>query len=291
MSADNTKLELRSLLAGKSTEELEKLLSRDFAEEQEAVDAAYISTILEVIEEREHNEQERNRRTQDAWDEFQAYCIQAEFHKKSEADRDEKPNHDHQRKIEYCQKSRKRTSAWRIGAIAAAMVVLLCGTAFGWNLFHVIAEWTEEVFYFITGQENTVNQKSDVFNDLHNSVKLYTEVPAVPQRAPNGTQELGALSIAEHNDRRVIGAGYIIDVRMFSVQIIINTTMPDLPPNTYQKDAKICEEYIINDITHYIVGNNAHLSVMWVNGTVEGHIQGNLTVEEMRWMIDSIYEE
>lgn len=291
MSADNNKLELRSLLAGKSTEELEKLLAQDFAEEQKAVDAAYISTILEVIEERENNEQERNRKTQDAWNEFRAYCIQAEFHEKSEADRDEKPNHDHQRKIEYCQKSRKRTSAWRIGAIAAAMVVLLCGTAFGWNLFQVIAEWTEEVFYFITGQEKTVNQKSDVFNDLHNSVKLYTEVPAVPQWAPNGTQELGALNIVSRDDRCSIGAGYLIGERMFSIRIIIYTTRLDSRVGAYQKDATICEEYVVSGITHYIVGNNENLSAMWVNKSVEGYIQGDLTVDEMRQMISSIYEE
>ena len=291
MSADIKKKELRSLLSGKSTEELEELLIMDFAEDQGAVDAEYISTILEVIEEREKSEKDRTLETQEAWNEFQAYCMQAEPHEEFEADKDEKPNLDHQRKTEYGQKSRKRTSVWRIGVIAAAMVVLLCGTAFGWNLFQVIADWTEDVLYFITGQDKTPSFRTDVFNLLSNYVERYTDVPAVPRWAPEGAQELGTLSVNERADYCIIGAGYTVDERMFTIQIFIHMSAPDLGHGTYQKDATICEEYIANGIVHYIVGNNENLSAMWINGAVEGHIQGNLTVDELQSMIDSIYLE
>lgn len=290
MSADNKKQDLRLLLSGKSTEELEELLTLDFAEDKKVVDAEYISTILEVIEERENTEE--NEETQDAWKEFQAYCMQRESQQEAEADITEKLTHsDHQRKTEYCQKSRKRTSAWRVGVIAAVMTILLCGTAFGWNLFQVIAEWTEEVFFFITGQEHTEKEKSNIFVVLHNNVALRTDVPCVPKWAPSGTEEFGTLSVVSRDDRCMIGMGYITDERAFTIQITVYMTVHDSQPYTYQKDASICEEYIVNGITHYIVENNEHLSAMWVNESVEGYIQGNLTVEELRQMIDSIYEE
>ena len=291
MSADIKKQELRSLLAGKSTEELEELLVSDFMDDQEAVDAAYISTILEVIEEREESEEDRKRNTQNAWDEFRAYCNQVESQEELEADNDEKPSLDHQRKTEYSQKPQKRTSVWRIGVIAAAMLVILCGTAFGWNLFQVIADWTEDVLCFLSGQEEAKKNNADVFILLSNYVKRYTNVPVVPRWAPEGTQEFGTLSVNERDDRCLIAMGYTADERMFSIQIIIYKTLPDSQFGIYQKDATICEEYVVNGITHYIVGNNEHLSAMWVNGSVEGHIQGNLTVEELRLMIDSIYSE
>ena len=291
MSADIKKQELRSLLASKSTEELEKLLIMDFAEDQGVLGDEYISTILEVIEEREKSEEYRKRETQNAWNEFRTYCIQAEAQEKLEADNDEKLNLDHQHKTEYCQKSRKRTSVWRIGVIAAAMVVLLCGTAFGWNLFQVIADWTEDVLYFLTGHERTEDWNTDVFILLNNYVERYTDVPVVPRWAPEGTQELEALSINERNNRCAVGQGYIIGERMFSIRIIVYPTMHDSQLNIYQKDATVCEEYVVNGITHYIVGNNDNLSAMWINGSVEGHIQGDLTLEELRLMIDSIYQE
>ena len=60
---------------------------------------------------------------------------------------------------------------------------------------------------------------------------------------------------------------------------------------TYQKDASLKLTYSAGGIDHYIMENYDNLSVSWVNGTVEGHIQGDLTLEEMKAMLDSIYEE
>ena len=80
-------------------------------------------------------------------------------------------------------------------------------------------------------------------------------------------------------------------MRKFSILITVHNTPPDAYIGTYQKDATIKEEYLAGGICHYIVANNEHVSTMWVNGCVEGYIQGDLTVEELRQMIDSIYEE
>ena len=291
MPADMKKQDLRSLLSGKSTGELEKLLALNPAEDNEAVDAAYIATILEVIDERERNEKEKSKRTLDAWKEFGEYRTEMKSQEEAEADRIEDPNRDHQLKTEHCQKSRKHTPVWRVGLIAAVIVVLLCGTAFGWNLFRAIADWTEDVFIFLTGQERTEDQNSDVYVVLHNNVAQRTDVPCVPHWAPEGTQEAGTLSINEQQDRYIVGMGYNVQDRMFSIRVILYKATLESQLNTYQKDATICEEYIVDGITHYIVGNNKNLSAMWVNGSVEGYIQGDLTVEELKLMIDSIYEE
>lgn len=291
MPADNKKLELRSLLAGKTTEELEELIALDFAEDQANLDADYISTILEVIDERENRTEERNKEILAAWNEFQAYRKEAESHEAFEAGKSEEPTHDHRRIIEYRQKSRKNSAPLRVIAVAAVAIVLLCGTAFGWNLFQAIAEWTEETFYFLAGQEKNEVLRTDVFDHLRKSVKLFTDVPAVPHRAPEETQEYGTLNVVERSDRRSIMMGYFADNRSFTIQIVVHNTNPETYSGRYQKDSTIQEEYVSGGISHYIVGNLGNLCVMWTNGTVEGYIQGNLTLGELRQMIDSIYEE
>lgn len=291
MPADNRKLELRSLLTGKSTEELEELLSLDFAEDKKCVDAEYIATILEVIEEREQSKEDRTNETERAWNEFQAYYTQAEPQEELEAGRFEKPTHYHRRKTENRQKSRNRASMWRISVVAAVLIVLLCGTAFGWNFFQAIVEWTEETLHFLTGQNSTELPKPEALVYLRASVAEWTDVPVIPHRAPEGTQEFGSLNVMERNNRYTIGQGYIVGDRRFSIRIIVYSDIQDVPFNTYQKDTTIYEEYTVNGITHYIVGNKDNLSAMWTNGNVEGHIQGNLTLTELRQMIDSIYEE
>lgn len=291
MPADNKKLELRSRLAGKTTEELEELLALDFAEDKQLPDAEYISTVLEVIEERENGNEESNKKTIAAWNEFQDYRKEAQSHEELEAGISEKPTHDHRRIIEYRQKFRKRGSALRVIAVAAAVIVLLCGTAFGWNLFQAIAEWTEETFYFLTSQTSKELPSPRALEQLKDAVALVTDTPCVPQLAPAGTQESGTISIVERNGRCSIGMGYLVDDRMFSIRITIFDSIPEDYISNYQKDATIQEEYVVENITHYIVCNNKTISAMWTNGCVEGYIQGNLTIEELRQMISSIYEE
>lgn len=59
----------------------------------------------------------------------------------------------------------------------------------------------------------------------------------------------------------------------------------------YQKDANQLETYNVNGISHYIMKNNETHSVAWTNGNIEGHIQGLLSVDDLKKMVDSIYEE
>ena len=64
MPVDDKKIRLRSVLAGKSTEELEELLALSFSMEDGAeTDEAYITTIMEVIrEKRKRQIRKRGRR-------------------------------------------------------------------------------------------------------------------------------------------------------------------------------------------------------------------------------------
>jgi len=291
MPANNKKLELRSLLAGKTTEELEELLALDFAEDKKNVDADYISTILEVIEERENSTGEGNEQTLAAWSEFQAYQNEKGSCETLEAGKSEEPTHDHRRIIEYRQKPRKHSAAFRLIAVAAAAMILLCSTAFGLNIWQVIVEWTEETFHFLTGQEISKQHSQDEFEILRTHVSELTDIPAVPHFAPEGTKEFGTLNVIERDDRCAIGMGYTTGDKSFTIQIIIYKYLPDNYDGVYQKDATIQEEYVVGGIKHYIAGNLENLSCAWTNGNVEGYIQGELTLDEMRQMIDSIYEE
>ena len=89
MPVDDKKIRLRSVLAGKSTEELEELLALSFSMEDGAeTDEAYITTIMEVIREREEKEADQEKRQAEvdaAWREFQEYRAERD-REKAEAD-------------------------------------------------------------------------------------------------------------------------------------------------------------------------------------------------------------
>jgi len=289
MSAENKKQQLRSMLAGKSTAELEELLALEAANLDAAEpNADFIATVLEVMAERESAQDEEL--TEQAWKDFQEY-YSLRKQEETESDKDEEAPHDHHRKTEHRQRSPKISHAIRIGVVAAVLVVLLCGTAFGWNFFQAVADWTEETFYFLTGQTEKVPENQSALNLLKLSVEKKTDTPAVPKWAPAGTERNDLPKETGRTDRFSVFASYTIEDREFTILIIIHDTPPEIYTITYQKNSEIEEEYLAGGITHYIMGNTETLSVMWLNGCVEGHIQGELTVEELRQMIDSIYEE
>ena len=113
----------------------------------------------------------------------------------------------------------------------------------------------------------------------------------MPSWSPVGAKANGVPRETIRTDRFIVRAAYTVGTREFTILITIHDTPPELYTGTYQKDATVEEDYSAGGICHYIVGNNETISAMWVNGYVEGHIQGELTLEELQQMIDSIYEE
>lgn len=299
MPVDDKKIRLRSVLAGKSTEELEELLAMSFSMEDGAeTDEAYITTIMEVIREREEKEADQEKRQAEvdaAWREFQEYRAERDREKAEAdglADASGKFPGEPSRPQEKVRTAKKPGRVLRSCAAAAAVIVLLCGTAyaFGWNIFQALADWTAETFQFLTGADL---EKADhgVFENLYGSVVAETDTPAVPRWAPEGTEEVEQPRTSARNDRTRIVGKYLVNDKEFTIRIIVYNSTPEEYSGTYQKNAGNVEEYESGGIVHYITENVDNISTMWTNGCIEGHIQGSLSIEDLKDMIDSIYEE
>ena len=299
MPVDDKKIRLRSVLAGKSTEELEELLAASFPLGDNAeTDEAYIIAIMEVIREREEKEADQEKRQAEvdaAWREFQEYRAERDREKANAdgmADASGKFPGEPSRPQEKVHTAKKPGRVLRSCAAAAAVIVLLCGTAyaFGWNIFQALADWTAETFQFLTGAE-TEEFDYSVFDRLYKSVSEETDIPSVPQWAPDGTEEVEQPRTSVRSDKTRIVGQYLIGEREFTVRIMIYNTTPEDYLGAYQKNDVTVEEYESGGIVHYITENVDYISSMWTNGCIEGHIQGSLSIEELKNMIDSIYEE
>ena len=299
MPVDDKKIRLRSVLAGKSTEELEELLAMSFSMEDGAeTDEAYITTIMEVIREREEKEADQEKRQAEvdaAWREFQEYRAERDREKAEAdglADASGKIPGEPFRPQEKIRTAKKPGRVLRSCAAAAAVIVLLCGTAyaFGWNIFQALADWTAETFQFLTGAE-TEEFDYGVFDRLYKSVTVETDIPVVPRWAPDGTEEVEQPRTSVRSDKTRIVGQYLIGEREFTVRIMIYNTTPEDYLGAYQKNDVTVEEYESGGIIHYITENVDNISSMWTNERIEGYIQGDLSIEELKDMIDSIYEE
>ena len=50
----------------------------------------------------------------------------------------------------------------------------------------------------------------------------------------------------------------------------------------------LVEEYIVSGITYYIFENNKQVQAAWTVDSYECNISGNVTIDELKQMIDSI---
>ena len=120
---------------------------------------------------------------------------------------------------------------------------------------------------------------------------METDVPVVPKWAPEEMEEVEQPRTSIRNDRIRIVGKYLVNDKEFTIRITIYDAIPESYDTIYQKNDGSAHPYEAGGITHYIVENVDNISAMWTNGYIEGHIQGNISIEDLQLMIDSIYEE
>lgn len=59
-------------------------------------------------------------------------------------------------------------------------------------------------------------------------------------------------------------------------------------PEQLEKSGEAVDQYTVDGTNYYIVRNNSVLQVAWVDDSYECYISGEISVEEIQMMIDSI---
>ena len=62
----------------------------------------------------------------------------------------------------------------------------------------------------------------------------------------------------------------------------------DEKPVYVEQSEGLVEEYVASGVTYYIFADIDVVKAMWINGSYECDIMGNVTIEELKMMIDSI---
>lgn len=279
-----------------STEELEKLLAQDFAATgDEEPDVDYIMAIMGVIKEREKAAGHQVD-VDAAWKDFQEeYQGQAAAFDQTIPCETESSDH---LQIYPAQTPKKKTHVLRYAFVAAAIIVLLCGTASGFGrVFQAMVNWTAETFGFESPYEETPTEETnreDIYAPLRATVAKYTALEVIPTWAPEGTTmgADGGVQVTERKDVTKISGIYELDNGWFTIRIQIH---PDVPPkytDSYQwNENQSGTEYKAGGLEHNFVSNYEKNTVAWTNENIECMIQGDLSEKDLKQMIDSIYKE
>jgi hypothetical protein len=175
----------------------------------------------------------------------------------------------------------------RVGLIAAIVVVLMLAitvtaSAFGLNLWGWVPKWTDEVLSFSKEdpEEPVIKNIPMVLQALEITEPLY------PTWLPEG------FVLAEtfiETDPFVLHDAYVRNDDYLA--ITISSTSAYTANYNYQKDDAPFIEYISNGIIHYVFSDLNFAEVTWNTNNYTVHITGNISEDDMKNIIDSVYKE
>ena len=258
------------------TEELEEILRLDVeAPEEEETDTELLLYVMEVLAERRKNANITGNNAHDAWKSFEENYMPENI-------------------LET--KSKPAPARWvrRVIAIAAvlALVILIPVSAKAMKLdelWNVVAKWAKETFSFVSGGDTDVDEPDVTYNaelvpfrDLLKDGEHDADI--IPTWIPDGfileKVERDATPIQE-----VYRAFYLNGNKELRIRVQTYLTEDNY---NFEIEDDYTEIYSVSEINCYIFKNEDQCRAVWVTGTYECMISGDLSIDEIKMMIDSI---
>lgn len=253
-----------------ATEELEEILRLDaeMPEGQES-DTDKILYIMEVLAERKRNNSHTGKTALEAYESFKQNYM-------SETENDTIPV-----------KTNRRRSRWvrSLTAAAAVLAILIVGSvtaeAFGFNIWKAVVQWTQETFHF----GDSGRDKDRDYASLQEAMEEgNTPVWLVPTWLPDG-YELEEIKVEVTPLKKIYKAKYTCGTQV--LKITVQDHLDGKPVYVEQSDGLV-EEYTTSGITYYLFENNKRTQAAWVMDSYECRITGELTIDTLKKMINSI---
>lgn len=263
-----------------TNEELEEILRLDAQKpEGEETDLEILLYVMEVLADRRRNSGHPGKSPQEAFESFKQ-----NYYSFEEPDERSEPK-----------AVKPRLPQWLRGVSAAAAIIaiVLFGSvtakAFGVDIWAAVAQWSQETFHFGVGQQEETGEPGIDDRREYTSLQEVLDInkisePLVPTWFPDGYALLD-IFIEELPMTNTYLAVYLSGENLIKIQIksYLNTD-----PQQVERSDALVETYDRGGTTYYIFDNNGFLQAAWINGSYECYISGDVTMEEMKAMIDSI---
>lgn len=261
------------------TAELERILRLDAeAPEGTESDTELILYVMEVLASRRNNTNITGNTAQQAWESFTQNYMPHDIHKSN------------------IRRERKPAAPWvrRLIATAAVLALVIAipvtANAFSWKqLWNTVATWAKETFSFVSSNNTNNIEPANSDNLKYVSLQDLLErnnrpYDMVPTWIPTGFI-LEKIQKDISPAQEIYRAFYLCESRELTIKIqsYIGTN-----PEKVEVGEALIEIYESGGIEYYIVSNNKLLQAVWTSGSYECYIAGDLSIDELKQMIDSI---
>lgn len=176
-------------------------------------------------------------------------------------------------------------------AVAAALAIVFLGTisanAFGYNVWEAIVSWTQETFRFTDGtdvDDPTPKDKLEYASLQELLLEKGITIPLAPTWIPERF-ELTSIRIDEMPMQRSFLVVYSDGQQIMKIQIKNHIEMDS---EQVEQSGVFYMEYPSGGIIYHIFQNNNQFRAVWIRDGFECYISGELTIDELENMIDSI---
>jgi len=256
-----------------TTEALEEILRLDaeMPEGQES-DTDKILYIMEVLAERKRNTSHTGKTALEAYESFKQNYM-------PETNETIIPT-----------KTHRRMPRWvrSLTATAAVLAILLAcsitAEAFGFNLWKAVIQWTQETFHFGDWGNSDGNNNLS-YTSLQDALEQgKVPVSLVPIWIPDGFA-LTDITVEQSPLKNTYTAIYTNAEK--DLVITVRNHLNGDPVYVEQSEGLV-EKYEVSRVVYYLFSDNNLIKAKWINGSYECSISGNITIEELKTMIDSI---
>jgi hypothetical protein len=260
-----------------SSEELEEILRLDAetTEGQES-DVEELLYIMGVLADRKKKQGHTGNTAQEAYEIFKQHYM-------PETDREDPVP-------EQVHKPSKLALPWMRGLVAAAAVIAIVvfgsvtAKAFGVDIWKAVVQWTQETFHF--GEWGNTNPKDTASYTSLQEALVDNEItdPIVPTWIPDGYR-LEVVEVSHSPIKCTYRAKYVFNGKTF--RITVQEHLDKYPVYVEQSEGLV-EAYEFGGTTCYLFSNNKSNRAVWIYKSYECDISGEVTIEELKKMIDSI---
>lgn len=182
---------------------------------------------------------------------------------------------------------------------AAALMLLLSSItaqAFGMNVFSVIARWTAEIFRLDGGSTPyaTVSLRPLAVDEEATYQSLEEAMEAFGIRAPLAPKEIPERFELVEVTATCRKTGILICAEFKSSDgegRIRYNEAEEQEFNTLERENGVIASYFVGGIDHKLISDLGRQKAVWRNGDFECGITGDFSEQEIKTIIDSIYQE
>lgn len=259
------------------TEQLEEILRLDAeAPADQALDGELVLYVMEVLAQRKQESEHTGRTAREAYESFKSNYM-------PETDNSQIPP-------QAPAKHRSGCPCWirRLTAVAAVLVVLFVGSvtadAYGFNVWKAVIQWTQETFHFGDWGNSNANNSLPYASLQEALEKGNTPAWLAPTRIPDGF-EMTEIKVEQTPLKKVYRAKYTNGEKILRITVQDHL---DKSPYYVEQSEGLVEEYKVLGMTYYLFENNKEVRAAWVVDSYECSISGNITIDDLKMMVDSI---